>query len=218
MNPTRLLIVVLAALAALAGATLAAWPPTASASIPGVYLSRTCSADTGALTVTLAWQAYNQFAVEQWVDVSTVSSEWEPGSYWGIGPLHPAVGAFAWDGAEANTLYFLRINQKLSDGSWTASPTLWVQTGACAASAPSPAPDYALPPVAVPSVPLCHPSYSVCLLEDVDDYSCAGDKDADPPYVYGPVLVKGDDRFDLDRNKDGIGCGPGDIERDENGG
>lgn len=51
----------------------------------------------------------------------------------------------------------------------------------------------------------CNPNYSGCvpIASDVD---CAGGSGNGPAYVRGPVRVLGVDVYDLDRDKDGIGC------------
>lgn len=53
--------------------------------------------------------------------------------------------------------------------------------------------------------PSCDPNYSGCvpIASDVD---CAGGSGNGPAYVTGPVQVVGSDIYDLDRDKDGIGC------------
>jgi hypothetical protein len=53
----------------------------------------------------------------------------------------------------------------------------------------------------------CEPSYpDDCLDPDALDYDCEGGEGDGPEYVAGPVTVRGDDPFDLDRDGDGIGC------------
>jgi hypothetical protein len=51
----------------------------------------------------------------------------------------------------------------------------------------------------------CDPNYGGCvpIASDVD---CAGGSGNGPAYVEGPVEVIGDDRYDLDRDGDGVGC------------
>ena len=52
----------------------------------------------------------------------------------------------------------------------------------------------------------CHPSYEgACLLIGAGDYDCAGGTGNGPNYT-GRVTVVGPDKFDLDRDNDGIGC------------
>jgi hypothetical protein len=52
----------------------------------------------------------------------------------------------------------------------------------------------------------CHPSYSGCLDPNASDYDCAGGSGDGPEYVQGPIEVKGDDPYDLERDDDGIAC------------
>lgn len=73
---------------------------------------------------------------------------------------------------------------------------------------PTPRPPTAtLPPPPPPSpTPICHPSYEgACLLIGAGDYDCAGGSGNGPNYT-GRVIVVGPDKFDLDRDNDGIGC------------
>lgn len=51
----------------------------------------------------------------------------------------------------------------------------------------------------------CDPNYSGCvpIASDVD---CAGGKGNGPAYVDGPVRVIGVDKYDLDKDGDGIAC------------
>ncbi len=77
--------------------------------------------------------------------------------------------------------------------------------------APNPAPKLnptPTPPPPKPSsppTPQCDPNYSGCvpLASDVD---CAGGSGNGPTYVRGPVNVIGYDKYDLDRDGDGIAC------------
>ena len=54
----------------------------------------------------------------------------------------------------------------------------------------------------------CEPGYSKCLDRSAIDYDCRGNGDG-PKYVQGPIRVTGSDPFDLDSNRDGIGCEAG---------
>jgi hypothetical protein len=51
----------------------------------------------------------------------------------------------------------------------------------------------------------CDPNYSGCLKPNVSDYDCRGGG-GDGPYYTGPVRVKGDDHYGLDRDSDGLAC------------
>jgi hypothetical protein len=50
----------------------------------------------------------------------------------------------------------------------------------------------------------CTPGYSPCLLPAYD-YDCRGGSGDGPKYT-GPVRVTGSDPYDLDRDRDGVGC------------
>jgi hypothetical protein len=52
---------------------------------------------------------------------------------------------------------------------------------------------------------ICDPNYSGCLDPTAYDYDCLGGSGDGPEYT-GLVRVLGDDRFDLDRDGDGIAC------------
>jgi len=53
----------------------------------------------------------------------------------------------------------------------------------------------------------CHPSYEgECLDPSLYDYDCASGTGDGPGYVYTTVRVVGPDEYDLDRNRDGLGC------------
>jgi hypothetical protein len=51
----------------------------------------------------------------------------------------------------------------------------------------------------------CHTSYDPCLDPSASDYDCEGGSGDGPNYT-GPVTVKGDDPYDLDRDGDGYAC------------
>jgi hypothetical protein len=56
-----------------------------------------------------------------------------------------------------------------------------------------------------PDTTECHPSYDPCLDPNSSDYDCEGGEGDGRDYT-GPVTVKGDDPYDLDRDGDGTGC------------
>jgi len=71
---------------------------------------------------------------------------------------------------------------------------------------PPPAPTLPPPPPPPPEQPRCHPSYEgACLDPNCSDYDCAGGSGNGPCYT-GTVRVVGPDVYDLDRDRDGIGC------------
>jgi hypothetical protein len=58
--------------------------------------------------------------------------------------------------------------------------------------------------------PGCHPDYGGCL-PIVSDIDCVGDDDGDGPVWQAvSVLVFGDDPYELDKDRDGLACEPGD--------
>src|SRR4051812_37312773 len=52
----------------------------------------------------------------------------------------------------------------------------------------------------------CDPNYSGACVPIAGDVDCAGGSGNGPAYVQGPVRVVGSDIYDLDRDRDGIGC------------
>lgn len=52
----------------------------------------------------------------------------------------------------------------------------------------------------------CDPNYSGACVPIASDVDCAGGSGNGPAYVDGPVRVIGDDKYDLDRDGDGIAC------------
>jgi hypothetical protein len=53
----------------------------------------------------------------------------------------------------------------------------------------------------------CDPNYSgACLKPNAGDYDCANGPGDGPNYVEGPVTVKGTDVYNLDADRNGIGC------------
>lgn len=94
-----------------------------------------------------------------------------------------------------------------------ASPTLPAVTEppslttALPPAQPPPAPATPPPAPAAPApapAPSCHPSYIPCL-PIVSDVDCAGGSGNGPVYT-GRVQVIGPDEYELDRDRDGIGC------------
>lgn len=59
------------------------------------------------------------------------------------------------------------------------------------------------PPAASSS---CDPNYSGACVPIASDVDCAGGSGNGPAYVSGPVYVIGYDKYDLDRDGDGVGC------------
>ena len=114
------------------------------ASTQALYTTQTCSTtQPGMVRVTLFWTGNDPTALQQWVDVGTVGPSWGQGTFASFGPLAAATTALTWDGAASNSIYYIRINQQLSTGTWDPSPTFQVVTVDCSsatASAASPPP------------------------------------------------------------------------------
>lgn len=60
---------------------------------------------------------------------------------------------------------------------------------------------------------ICHPSYDgACVPMRKGDVDCAGGVGNGPNYVQGPFKVVGPDEFGLDRDGDGVGCQPPEVD------
>jgi endonuclease YncB( thermonuclease family) len=124
-------------------------------------------------------------------------------------------GASVWYVRGAKGTYASRLlrvaknAKKAGRGLWGACPgTKLDPTSAIATDPTPPAPPPAdEPPPAPPDEPSgCHPSYvGECLDPSASDYDCRGGEGNGPEYT-GPVRVVGPDEYDLDRDRDGLGC------------
>lgn len=54
----------------------------------------------------------------------------------------------------------------------------------------------------------CDPNYASACVPIAGDVDCADGPGNGPAYVRGPVAVIGEDIYELDRDRDGIGCVP----------
>ena len=61
-------------------------------------------------------------------------------------------------------------------------------------------------PVKKESTSNCDPNYSGPCVPIASDVDCAGGSGNGPAYVNGPVYVIGSDIYDLDRDRNGVGC------------
>jgi len=106
-----------------------------------LFLSQSCAG--GKANVTFSWLGNDPSALQQWLDLSSSETGWLTGSFSSAGPLAAATTSYLWEGLEANALYYARVNQQLSDGSWDSSAIYQVQTMGCVSPpvASSPPPD-----------------------------------------------------------------------------
>ena len=100
-----------------------------------LYVDQECSAH--GVIAFFTWSGASPAATEQWLDLSLFNNEWQPGSFLGGGPMAATTTAHTWDGLIPNTVHYVRLNQKLSDGAWDPSATYYFQTLDCAGGTPS---------------------------------------------------------------------------------
>ena len=105
----------------------------ARAAAAELALSQAC--ESGKVTVSFNWSGNDPTAAEQWLDLSTVDNGWQPGTFLGNGPLHPATTSLTWPGLLPATRHFVRINQSYGAGLWDASATFYFDTQSCPAPA-----------------------------------------------------------------------------------
>ena len=69
-------------------------------------------------------------------------------------------------------------------------------------------PDQVIETVEIGSRPAgsCDPNYTGACVPIASDVDCAGGSGNGPAYVTGPVHVVGTDVYELDRDRDGVGC------------
>lgn len=154
------------------------------------------------------------------IDISLHNNGWQQGTYAGLGPVAAGTRSIVASGLMPNAIYFVRVNQQLQGGFLDASPTFLFRTpGGCAlllamdygaVSVTASAGSGGESPTAT-AADNCHPNYyGACLKPDSEDYDCEGGGGNGPDFIKGPVYISGADPFGLDKNGDGIGCGPGD--------
>jgi hypothetical protein len=125
-----------------------------------LYLQQRCEPD-GSVSLAFVWEGNDRQARQQWVDVSS-TTDWQPGTFQAAGPLAGNVDVFIWPGWRPGTLYYARVNQQLSDGTWDPSITYRVDVQTCGGT-PAPslppslpaqlpaAPQQSLPPAPTPT-------------------------------------------------------------------
>jgi hypothetical protein len=111
-------------------------PPPAPVGIGASNLSANQSClPSGQPHVSLNWFSSNQG--QQWLDNSQYSPNFEAGTFPSVGPFAPNQSNYEWDGLQAGSLHFIRINTG-TPGGWLGSNvvTLVVRTD-CTAAAPA---------------------------------------------------------------------------------
>jgi hypothetical protein len=185
-------------------------PATVEAMTSGVSLRQSCAAN-GSVTLSIRWDGNDVEAIQQWVDLSLFDNNWQWGTFAGAGPYPGETTSLTWTDLPAGRELFMRMNQQLTNGAWDPSPTFSFVTGACdRPSDPEPSPVRAPAPATSFSAGAgCHPSYAgQCLRPSSSDYDCASGGGNGPDFVSGTVRVVGPDVFELDANRNGVGCEP----------
>jgi hypothetical protein len=122
-----LLVLFLTAILSLFGT----FPGTQASSVQLVPTLSCSSAGLGHVRVFLSWQGNNPSVQQQWLDLSFLDNGWQAGTFVGAGPLAPQTTSFARDGLLANMTYYVRVNQRFSNGSWDPSETIAFRTPDC---------------------------------------------------------------------------------------
>jgi hypothetical protein len=209
---SRLFIVLAAVLVAILAGTIVP-PKGAEAAASNLLLNQFCDSSTGRVRISYSWKSSTPSVSQQWVDVSASNNGWLPGTFWGSGPHSPSVGSHHWTNLLPNKVYYLRINQRLSTGGWSTSPTWYFTTRSCLKTS---TPSFTLSDdlfdlifrtnTTTQNSGPCHPSYGgACLDRNATDFDCVGNG-GDGPYYTGQVTIVGPDVYGLDGDNDGIGC------------
>ena len=109
--------------------TQARGPGVAAANQHQLFVDQECSAE--GVTAFFSWSGANPDATEQWVDISLFNNDWQPGSFFGAGPLASTATSHTWAGLGPTAVHFVRLNQKLPSGEWLPSATFYFQTIDC---------------------------------------------------------------------------------------
>jgi hypothetical protein len=94
-----------------------------------IYISQACSSNGTGVDVIVSWTGNNPYALESWVDVSQFYNDWIPQSYAAGGPISPNLTSYRWVGLAANSVFFVRVNQRLGVGIWDSTETYLFVTG-----------------------------------------------------------------------------------------
>jgi hypothetical protein len=115
-----------------------------------------CNPD-GTTSVFMNWTTYD--AGIQYLDWSSVSSSFAPGSFQTAGPLAISVSSVAWSGFAPQATYYVRVNTLIGN-TWYPSSALTVNTFSCPivrtapVLVPIPVPmPYPVPPIPPPGPP-----------------------------------------------------------------
>lgn len=105
----------------------------AAPSDPPAVLEQRCSVlQPGNVAVTFQWRP--GAAASQWLDVSMIDDQFDPGTFASVGPLPAGTGSYTWDALLPGQTYFVRVNT-LGPAGWEPSAALEFVTGVCPAPA-----------------------------------------------------------------------------------
>jgi hypothetical protein len=88
----------------------------------------------GAIEGRFRWQGNDVSAKEQWLDLTTFDNKWEAGTFLSEGPFTGRTTTHSWLDLAPDTVYYFRVTQQLSNGTWEASGTFQATTTPCANS------------------------------------------------------------------------------------
>jgi hypothetical protein len=103
--------------------------PTANGAASTVSMTQDCFA--GAIEGRFKWAGNDVQAKEQWLDLSTFDNRWEAGTFQSEGPFTGRTTTYSWLDLAPDTVYYFRVTQQLSNGTWEASGTFTATTTPC---------------------------------------------------------------------------------------
>jgi hypothetical protein len=86
----------------------------ASAGATDLFISQACVG--GSLNVTFTWTGSDPRAQAQWLDLTTADNEWQAGTFVTSSTLPASQTAFTWNGVAGGLPQWVRISQRLADG------------------------------------------------------------------------------------------------------
>jgi hypothetical protein len=104
---------------------------SAAAAPANMSLVQACRLDN-LVDVGFRWRGNSTSASMLFLDVSFVDNGWAKGTFSSVGPIDPSISSTAAGGFIQNKTYFARVNQRMSDGTWQASPTYQFSAVDCA--------------------------------------------------------------------------------------